>query len=203
MKSRLSTFSILLFILSALMFSQHGHDDWESHWNKKQPAEKVMKAIGVKPGMNIGEFGAGRGRYAVQVARIVGPKGTVYANDIAKNKTDYLEQRCQRDNISNIKTILGNVIDPKFPRATLDVVYCINTYHHVEDPVSLLKNIIPSLRPGGLLAIIEHEPSKADDMGSHCTPKQTVLKQAESAGFKLVRIETFLELDNIYIFRAR
>jgi len=32
-----------------------------------QPPKKVMDAIGVKPGMVIGEAGAGRGRYYKQV----------------------------------------------------------------------------------------------------------------------------------------
>jgi ubiquinone/menaquinone biosynthesis C-methylase UbiE len=197
-------FWIVYFLLlsSVVLFSQYDPDAWEAHWNRRQPAGKVMKVLGVKPGMNIGEFGAGRGRYVVQVANIVGPNGAVYANDIDESKTRYLEHRCRRDNISNIKVILGAVTDPKFPKGRLDVVYCINTYHHVEDPVALLRNIIPALKPGGLLAIIEHAPSKAKDMGGHATPKKTVLDQARAAGFKLVRIETFLELDNIYIFRA-
>ena len=191
-----------LFSLGGPQTDGSGPDAWEARWNKLQPADKVMKAMGVKPGMNIGEVGAGRGRYAVQMAKGAGPTGKIYANDIDSGSLEYLNLRCKRDNISNIETILGTVTDPRFPKGKLDFVYFINTYHHIAKPVELLKNIIPGLKPGGRLVLIEHAPEKATGMGSHATPKETVLRQAKNAGFKLERIETFLEYDNIYIFQV-
>jgi len=178
-------------------------DAWEQRWNNLQPADKVMDAIGVKPGMTVGEVGAGRGRYAVKMAERVRPTGKIYANDIDAGALAYLNVRCKRDKITNIQTILGTVTDPRLPKGKMDLVYFINTYHHVEKPVELMKNIIPALKPGGLLAIIEHAPEKATSMGHHCTPKETVLQQAKEAGFKMVRLETFLEYDNIYIFKVK
>ena len=180
-----------------------GPDAWEQRWNTLQPADKVMDAIGVKPGMMIGEVGAGRGRYAVKMAERVGPAGKVYANDIDPGKVAYLNLRCKRDSITNIETILGTVTDPRLPKGKLDIVYFINTYHHVEKPVELMTNIIPALKPGGLLVIIEHAPEKATSMGHHCTSKETVLRQAKAAGFKMVRLETFLEYDNIYLLQVK
>lgn len=193
------------FILFSPGSAQVGGSDpdaWEARWNKLQPADRVMDAIGIKAGMNVGEVGAGRGRYAVSMAERVGPSGKIYANDIDEESLEYLNYRCKRDSISNIETILGTVTDPKLPAGKLDFVYFINTYHHIEKPVELLRNIIPGLKSGGCLAIIEHAPEKAVGMGTHGTPKETVLLQAKDAGFKLERIETFLEYDNIYIFKV-
>jgi len=49
---------------------------WEKRINEeRQPPDKVMDAIGVKPCMVIGEVGAGKGRYTVHLARRVGSKG--------------------------------------------------------------------------------------------------------------------------------
>ena len=79
----------------------------------------------------------------------------------------------------------------------------INTYHHLEQPVELMRNIAPGLKPGGLLVIIEHDAEKLPDEKDHTTPREVLLEQAGEAGFELVRIETFLELDNINIFRVR
>lgn len=180
-----------------------GPDAWEQRWNNLQPPDKVMDTIGVKPGMTVGEVGAGRGRYAVKMAERVGPTGKVYANDIDPGKIEYLNLRIKRDNITNIETIPGAVSDPRLPKGKLDVVYFINTYHHIAYPVEMLKNIAPALKPGGLLVIIEHSPEKTPDFGWHRTPKETVLQQAKEAGFKLVRLETFLELDNIYILKVK
>jgi ubiquinone/menaquinone biosynthesis C-methylase UbiE len=197
--------TVMVFAGSCFSFAwpqPSGPDAWEQRWNNLQPPAKVMDTIGVKPGMMVGEVGAGRGRYVVKMAERVGPTGKIYANDIDAGALAYLNFRCKRDKITNIKTILGTVTDPRLPKGKLDMVYFINTYHHVEKHVELMKNIIPALKPEGLLVIIEHTPEKATSMGNHCTPKETVLQQAKEAGFKMVRLETFLKYDNIYIFKV-
>ena len=164
---------------------------------------EMMDAIGLKQGMVIGEIGAGRGRYAVSLAERVGEKGKVYANDISKKDLDYLDHRCKRDNINNIETILGEEIEPKFPENTLDIAFIINTYHHLEKPTALLKNVVPALKPDGILAIVEHEPKKSGYSLQSSTTKETLIRQVSDAGFRLDRIETFLERDNIYIFKLK
>lgn len=178
-------------------------DSWEDYQNWRQPPEKVMKAIGIRPGMVIGEIGAGRGRYAVRLAARVGKTGKIYANDILKSKLDYLEFRCKRDNISNITTILGELTDSRFPKGDLDMIFIINTYHHIDNQVALLKNAVPALKPGGTLVIVECDPKKGPNMGSHSTPKDVLIKEVSTAGLELVRIETVLSQDNIYIFRVK
>lgn len=198
---------IIIFLFTTTFSQQHstGPDAWENYHNSLQPPEKVMKAIGVKPGMVIGEIGAGRGRYAVRLAAKVGKTGRIYANDILKSKLEYLEHRCKRDGITNIVTILGDITNPKFPIKSLDMVFIINTYHHLEKPTELLKNVVPSLKPDATLVIVEHDPGKVPGHwdSHHATEKEILLKQAEKAGFKPVRIETFLPRDNIYIFRVK
>jgi ubiquinone/menaquinone biosynthesis C-methylase UbiE len=162
-----------------------------------------MDSLGVKPGMIIAEIGAGRGRYVVLMARRVGATGKVYANDIDKKALDYLEYRCQRDSIPNVVTVLGNVTDPLLPKATMDLIYIVNTYHHLDKPVELMKNIIPSLKPDGRLVIIEHDPIKVPEAGSHSTAKDVLLKQAKQVGLNLEKMMTFLERDNIYILHVK
>lgn len=65
-----------------------------------------------------------------------------------------------------------------------------------------MKSIRPALKPDGIFVIIENEPTKSG-RASHTTPKDIVIEEAEEAGFKLVRIEDFLEEDNIYIFKVK
>ena len=71
-----------IFILG-MMFNVFAQTpSWEKRANERQSPEKVMDSIGLKPGMVIGEIGAGRGRYTVFLAKRVGETGKVYANDI-------------------------------------------------------------------------------------------------------------------------
>ena len=184
-------------------YAQHDGNDpdaWEARHNAYQPPEEVMDALGIGPGMVVGEVGAGRGRYVAHMSRRLGETGKIYANDIDEQKLDYLRERCDRDGMNNVDIILGDVTDPHLPRGELDLVYMINTYHHVEKPVELMENIKPSLKPEGLLVVIEHDADKVGS-GSHATRQIDLFTQANEAGYRLVRIETFLERDNINFFR--
>jgi SAM-dependent methyltransferase len=178
-------------------------DAWESRCNAIQPPEMVMDSIGVEPGWVVAEIGAGQGRYVVHMAARVGPEGKVFANDIDGRALDYLEKRCERDEIPNVVTIHGELTDPKLPPASCDMIYVINSYHHFDKPVELMRNALPALATGGIMVIIEHDPVKSPDSGSHSTAQEVLLEQMEEAGYELVHICTFLEIDNINIFRAR
>jgi ubiquinone/menaquinone biosynthesis C-methylase UbiE len=136
------------------------------------------------------------------MAERVGFDGKVYANDIDPDKLRYLDHRCERDSIYNVETVLGEVDDPLLPEAKMDVVYMINTYHHLSHPVELMRNVLPSLKPGGLLVVIEHDPAKYPDAGpDHSTPHEELVLEAAEAGYELLRLEEFLERDYINIFR--
>jgi ubiquinone/menaquinone biosynthesis C-methylase UbiE len=177
-----------------------GPDAWEERANRYQPPEEVMDAIGVKAGMVVAEVGAGRGRYVVRMAARVGVSGKVYANDIDEEKLEYLRKRCERDSINNVETILGKVDDPLLPEGTCDLVYLINTYHDLDEPVELMRNITSALKPGGLLVVIENDSEKSTST-HHRIEQQVLFGQLEEAGYEVVRVETFLEQDNINIFR--
>ena len=173
----------------------------EARLNRLQPPEKVMDAIGVKPGMIVAEIGAGRGRYVVQLAVRVGDAGKVYAEDINAASLRHLEERCSRWGLYHVETVLGEVNDPKLPEGELDLIFIISAYHHFDDPVTLLGKARASFKPDGILAIGEWLPG--DDGGSeYSTPKQ-MEEQMKEAGYRLERIETFLQKNNmnLYIFR--
>jgi len=175
-------------------------EEWEDSWNAYQPPELVMDSLGISAGMTIAEVGAGRGRYVVHMAARVGDTGKVYANDIDEEKLDYLRSRCQREEIENVETILGEVDDPLLPEGALDLVYLINTYHDLDQPAELMRNIIPALKPGGVLVVIEQDTEKSSSY-HHAIDQKELFEQAEQAGYELVRVMTFLERDNINIFR--
>ena len=178
-------------------------ESWEIRHNKRQPPEKVMKAIGLKPGMVIGDIGAGTGRFTVWFADRVGNTGKVYANDIDQSALNHLLDRCKKNNYTNVETVLGKVADPCLPEKSLDIAFMVNVYHHLDKPVELVKNIIPSLKPDGILAIVEHDTQKSGFPRSDSTPKNEMIEELDRAGFKVIRIEDFLKLDYIYICRLK
>ncbi len=198
--------SILLFLafLGPCSALSQTVDSWEKSPNKRQPPQEVMDAIGVKPGMVIGEVGAGRGRYTVHLAIRVGGEGKIYANDINEKSLSYLRERCKRDGIENVETILGKVDDPLLPEEALDMVVMVWVYHHLDKPIELLKNLIPSLKTGATVVIIDPAPERGGEKDSHRpSTKTSVEEEAGEAGFELIRTETFLPKDNIFILRVK
>jgi len=187
--------------------------EWEKKVNEElQPPEKVMDAIGVKAGMTIGEIGVGYGRYTVHLARRVGDKGKIFANDINKNALSFLRERCQKENIVNIETILGEEEDPLFPDKSLDMAFMVWVFHGLDKPGPLLKNLKPDLKPGAPLVIVDPIDSEIDKERKHAgekidpnrpTIKERVEKAADEAGFEIIRLETFLPKDYIFVLRVK
>jgi SAM-dependent methyltransferase len=178
-----------------------GREKWI---NDRQPPAQVMDAIGLKPGMVVGEVGAGRGRYTIHLAARVGPAGHVYANDIDKDGLAVIRERCRKDGLGNVETILGRVDDPLFPKASLDLVFMVYSYHHLARPVDMLKAIAPSLKPGATVVVIDPDPVKTPgETESEYTPREKIEREAGAAGFEIAAAETFLPRDNLFILKAK
>ncbi len=171
----------------------------EERQNSLQPPEKIMDAIGLKPGMVIGEVGAGWGRFTVHLARRVGDSGLVYANDIDKGALAILEQRIIKDGLGNIKIVLGQVHDPCFPPRSLDMAFMINVYNAFEDPIRFLRNIAPALKPAGILAIVLDDPAKSGGESGRSATREEFLASIDKAGYKVEKEETFLPRDGLYV----
>lgn len=169
----------------------------------RQQPERIMKIIGVKEGMVIGEAGAGGGYFTVKFAKAVGPSGKVYANDINENYLEYLEKRVREDGFENVQLILGEEKDPLFPESSLDLAFMLNVYHHLDYPEEFLRNIIPSLKPGATLVIVESDKDRRSSNHRHSSDPDETLKAAESAGYELVKLDKEHSKDFIMILRPR
>ena len=185
---------LLVFLFPNLIFCQGRRDRWQ------QP-EKVMDVIGVKPGMVIGEAGAGTGYFTFKLSKRVGEKGLVYANDIDEDDLEELKEEYEDEDIKNIKIIVGEVDDPLFPKGELDMVIMVLVFHHLDDHVGFFKNLIPSLKPGAPVVIVDRDPDKYGGEYDHFYTKEKTLKYMKETEFKLEKIETFLDRDNIFIYR--
>jgi len=177
-------------------------EDWEVRINDRQPIQKVIRTIGLKPGMAIGEVGAGTGRITVWFAATVGPNGKVFANDIDASALDHLRKRCAKEGLTNLTTILGTVEDPKLPAKALDIAFMTNTYHHLEKPVELVHNLLPTLKEGGILAIVERDKDRSA-YKNEATTQKDFIRQMDQAGFEVIKIDTTMREDNIYLMRPK
>jgi ubiquinone/menaquinone biosynthesis C-methylase UbiE len=118
-------------------------------------AEEVMQLAGVKPGMSVADVGAGGGYYTVRLARIVGPKGRVLAEDIIPETRDRLSDRIQRENLDNVAVKLGTADNPMLPQGSFDRIFLVHMYHEVASPYAFLWHLRESVKPGGLVIVVD------------------------------------------------
>src|SRR5271157_165396 len=143
---------------------------------------QVMDALAITPGKTVADIGAGSGWFAVRAAKRVTDAGTVYAVDINPEAVQYIDQRVEKDQLHNVKTILSQPDDPKLPANSIDSVLLLKTYHEVANPVALLRNLRGSLRPGARVGIIDRNGNGED----HGVKKEVVIREAGQAGYRLV-----------------
>ena len=118
-------------------------------------AEAVIAFAGVAPGMSVADIGAGEGYYTVRLARVVGTKGRVLAQDIVPETRDRLGLRVQREGLDNVAVRLGLPDDPKLPTASFDRIFLVHMYHEVEQPYPFLWHLRDGLKPGGLVVVVD------------------------------------------------
>jgi SAM-dependent methyltransferase len=106
--------------------------------------------------------------------------------------------------VKNVETITGKVDDPMFPKGALDLAITAIVYHHLEQPVALLRNLASSLKPGASLVIVDPAYDRTGDKDSdRPTTRERVEAEAAEAGYELVELNASLPRDNIFILRLK
>jgi predicted methyltransferase len=153
-------------------------------WNKP---ELIMDALNIADGSIVADLGAGGGWFTVRLARRVGPKGVVYAEDIQRLMIEAIKRRIQRENLTNVRPVLGTTKDSGLPRG-LDAIVINSAYNEMEDPVALLKDAAASLKPQGRIGVVEYTAGAGGpgpDPDQRVSP-ETVIKGATAAGLPVI-----------------
>jgi len=156
-------------------------------WNKP---EQIMDALKIADGSKVAEIGAGGGWFTVRLAHRVNQRGLVYAEDVQPEMIEAIRRRVQRENLTNVRTVLGTTKDSRLPH-DLDAILINWAYNELEYPVAVLKNAAESLKPQGRIGVVDFSPGAG---GPGPEPEQrvdpeTVIKNAASAGLKVISRE--------------
>jgi predicted methyltransferase len=114
--------------------------------------------------------------------------------DINPEAIRYIDDRVRKEQIHNVKTIQGWEDNPLLPANQLDAVLLLKTYHEVAKPVTLLRNLRASLRPGAKVGIIDRNGNGAN----HGIDRDVVVKEAAEAGYVLDGSYDFVKDDMDY-----
>jgi ubiquinone/menaquinone biosynthesis C-methylase UbiE len=122
---------------------------WEALW---PDPTKVLRLVGVKPGMIVIDLCSGDGWFTLQIAKIA---QDVFAIDIDASLLEVARLRLQENGLANCTFVAGDAYDV----ATLvphpvDLVFLANAFHGVPDRPRLARAVGQLLKPGGRLVIV-------------------------------------------------
>ncbi|MGV3710195.1 MAG: class I SAM-dependent methyltransferase [Gemmatimonas sp.] len=161
-------------------------------------AARVISYAGIRAGMTVADIGAGDGYYVVRLAKAVGPKGRVIGEDIMPDYLDKLRARIQSEQLRNVDVIHGTPDDPKLPERGVDAAFMIHMYHEVTRPYELLWHLSRSLKPGGIVIILDQD----GPTDRHGTPPALLRCELQILGYEQKKKTTLDDGAYVAVFRA-
>jgi len=158
--------------------------------------QRLSKVMNWKAGQVIADVGAGEGEIGFAAAAAVGETGKVYLTELDEEKFVALQKGASQRKLKNVVVLTAAEKETKLPDNCCDAIVLRRVYHHFSAPTEMDASLMRSLRPGGLLAVIEFAPRKSltasdpvkgvpSNRGGHGIPKKILLQELTAAGFKL------------------
>jgi len=143
-------------------------------------AGEIARLLELKPGTTIGDIGAGSGYHTVRLSKLVGPAGSVVAEDVTRDYLVQLARRVGRLKLTNVKFALGEPHDPRLPASSLDAAILVHMYHEIAQPYAFLYNLAPALKPGARVGIDDLERPTSE----HGTPIELLRCELSAVGYR-------------------
>jgi len=114
---------------------------------------KVFPSLTVRPGDKVVDAGCGFGDTAMQLARLVGPTGSVLAIDCCDGFLEYGRRDAKAAGLKNVTFLEADVQTYPFKP---EYDFCFSRFgtQFFENPVAGLRNMRKSLKPGGTMTMI-------------------------------------------------
>ena len=174
-------------------------------------AERLTGALRLREGHAVADIGAGRGQLTVALARVVGPSGRVYATEVDSGRLRDIREAAESAGLANVTVLEAHAARTNLPEACCDALVMRRVYHHIGSPRQMNASMLESLRPGGLLAVVDFAPDGAEsddpegrDTGDqHGVTSETVAGELRDAGFEIVTIEQRAGSDRFMVVARR
>jgi predicted methyltransferase len=141
----------------------------------------------------VADIGAGEGEMTqLAASKYVGPVGKVYSTELDPKRLAHLEELAAKH--TNIIAAKAAETETNLPLECCDSIFMRLVYHHLTKPADIDASLFRSLKPGGLLAIIDEEPVSGTSIpkgvpknrGGHGVPQKVIIGELTAAGFQFV-----------------
>jgi predicted methyltransferase len=181
--------------LSALERIESERDTW-------QRPDDIIRALALKKGDQVVDFGSGAGYLSLRLAPVVGPEGRIIAVDLRRISLAFLMVRAWQRGYGQIETVVGDAQRAVLPRGPFDAVLIVNTYHELTNRRDILGQLYNPLIPGGRLVVADRRrrdqqsaSTSADDHDAgHTMDPARAEAELRAAGFDVLsRNDTWID----------
>jgi SAM-dependent methyltransferase len=163
---------------------------WHNEKERDDAGEprQVVRLLGIKSGMTVADIGAGSGYYVVRLSPIVGPRGLIIAQDVVPEYLRGLRSRVRDLGLQNVVISLGEPHDPRLPADSLDIAILVHMYHEIAQPYGLLYNLVPALKPGARVGIVDAYGPTSE----HGTPPSLLGCELAAVGYREISLDRLM-----------
>lgn len=150
-----------------------------------EPA-RLRDVLGLKTGDRIADIGAGNGALAIEMARIVGTDGVVYASEISAERRQDIATRASRERMPQVRVVSGAPDATNLDERCCDAIYMRAVFHHINHQRAFARSVAAAVRPGGRVAIIDFAPGALwFHGGDHGVTAHAVADAFQAAGMTM------------------
>ena len=120
--------------------------------------ETAFEIIDLRQDSTFLDLACGIGKYSVEIARMIGVNGTVYAVDLWQEGIEALRQEIGKRKMKNVKTLLADITkELPLKEGSIDACLMATILHDLSRDAqgSALREVGRLLNSGGMLRVIE------------------------------------------------
>ena len=142
---------------------------------------RLREALSLRAGSVVADVGAGKGELTFALAKEV---KQVFSTEIDPDRLRHLREA----KLANVTVVEAQGGQTGLPPNCCDAIVLRRVYHHLADPKGINDSLLRSLRPGGVLAVIDFPPPFFLGRGSFGVPAKAVIGEVTASGFQLIRV---------------
>lgn len=181
--------------------------DWEKDFEDHKRdviinRKKIISKLSLTKGMKVADVGAGTGSFLKSLLIEVGDTGSVYAVEISPVFLKHLEEKKLNNKWNNLFIVKGEFEKTNLEKDFLDVVFLVDTYHHFDNPASMLNDFTKILKTNGKLVVVDfNKTAKSREwVKNHVKlSKKDYISEIEKAGFQFLKDEKISFKENFML----
>jgi len=168
----------------------------------EERTDQLIDILNLKPGMIVGDIGAGTGRLSMLMLNRIKPNGQMWAVDVQVEMVGRLKEIAQKYPKPQFEVKQATPLTPNLPSTLLDLAIMVDVYHELEFPREFLEALALSVKPGGSIVFVEYRAGdpKVPIKRLHTMTVAQIKKEASDVGLVFEKLVSDLPWQDVVFF---